>query len=319
VQRPIGDAAWLDRLEREHDNLRAALDALEEDEAMRLAAALADFWAERGHVAEGLRRLERVLAARGEPTAARANALYGAAMLSGFAGDPARARLHAEQALALHREIADHWGAARSLDALGYALAEEGDWAAAQRLFEESARAFRDLGDEQYALWVTRGVAWTHVELGERGRARAIHEENLERARALGDEALTAVLLGALAMIAVDEGRVGDALGLLHENLALYRELEDPIGVAENLARCARALASAGRAATATRLLGGSEALLDDLGIALGWVWRMNEETLALVRPELGDAVVAEAREQGRALTVDEAVGLALEAIGETR
>jgi hypothetical protein len=97
---------WLDRLEAEHDNLRAAFDrfgALGESQlALRLAGALWRFWHQRGHPAEGRRRLESALGSDLLPTAARAKALNGASRLAiEGGGDAATARLRAEEGLAL--------------------------------------------------------------------------------------------------------------------------------------------------------------------------------------------------------------------------
>jgi predicted ATPase len=154
---------WLGRLERELDNLRTALDRFEasgESElVLRLAGALSRFWDEKGHLAEGRRRLESAL--RDErPTAARAKALNGAADMAVSLGDARTARLRAEEGLALHRTLGNARGAAVSRFLLGLAVADEDDFVTAQQLFDESARRFRELGDEHYALAATRMLAW---------------------------------------------------------------------------------------------------------------------------------------------------------------
>ncbi len=122
---------WLDRLEREHENIRAALDRLEasgETElALQLAGAVSRFWYLRGHFAEGRRRLESLLPANASPTAARARALNGAAVMAANSGDIATARLRAEEALAIHRALDDAWGTAYSVYMLGFMACEEGD------------------------------------------------------------------------------------------------------------------------------------------------------------------------------------------------
>jgi predicted ATPase len=160
---------WLGRLEREHDNVRAALDRLEASGestlALRLVGAVSDFWQIRGHLAEGGRRLERALQADEDPTAARVKALNGAAELAIARGDVAAGRARAEEALALSRELGDPRGIARSTWALGYVAVEEGDLAGAQRLLAESVREFRALGDEHSALGPTRTLAWTYQKL----------------------------------------------------------------------------------------------------------------------------------------------------------
>ena len=82
-----------------------------------------------------------------------------------------------------------------------------------------------------------------------------------------------------------------------------------------NLCRFARALAFAGGAATAARLLSCFEALREEIGGSEVWVTRDNEEALATIRTQLGEADFAEAWEQGRTLTLDEAAALALDSL----
>ena len=212
---------WFDRLEREHDNLRAALDYLEAsgktEPFLRMSAAVWRFWSLRGHLAEGLRRLEGALGGDLRPTGVRANALNGAADLALDLGDAVAARARAEEALALHRALDHVWGAAESLLLLGLALAFRSDWSTAQQRFDESARLFGDLGDEHNALSATRRLAWTHEELGDLERAQALHEDNLRRARATHADLIEAESLGVLAQYALNEGRIGEAVPMLTE------------------------------------------------------------------------------------------------------
>ena len=266
-------------------------------------------------VAEGMRRLESALRADKGPTAARAKALNGAAELAAVSGDPATMRLRAEEALALHRRLGDPRGAAESLQQLGYALGEEGNWARAQQLLEESVRLFRDLGDEIYALWTTRTLAWTYAESGDLDRARALNEDNLRRARALGSKSLEAALSGSMAWLAVSEGRVQDALPLLKESLRIKRDLGNPSEIATGLCSVASAITVVGRVGMAARLISCFDALREEIGGGEPWVARMNEETLATIRTHLDEAGFAEAWEQGRTLTADDAVALALDSL----
>ena len=310
---------WLDRLEREHDNLRAALDRLEasgeNEPALRLVGALWPFWDERNHLAEGRHRLEGALRGAERPTAARANALTGAAAMALAGGDAATARVRAEEGLALHLTLGDAWSTAEAQRMLGVIVAEEGDWARAQQLLEESVRGFSNLGDEYNTMWAIGVLAWVYEGLGDRPRARALHEDNLRQARALRNEQQEAETLGALVNIALDDGRLQDALSMLKENHPLYRDLGDLGGAAVNLCRFARALVFAGKAATAARLLSCSERLCEEMGAHVLWVARMNEKTLTIIRTQLDEAAFAEAWEQGRTLTADEAVALALDAL----
>ena len=109
-------AAWLDRLERDHDNFRVAVDWLEasgdSNGALRLTAALWRFWDGKGHLVEGRGRVESALHAAEHPTAARAKALSGAADMALTTGDIAAGGRWAREALELHRQLGDAWGSA---------------------------------------------------------------------------------------------------------------------------------------------------------------------------------------------------------------
>jgi predicted ATPase/class 3 adenylate cyclase len=308
---------WLNRLEREHDNLRAALDRLEASGetqlALQLAGALYRFWYLRGHFAEGRPRLERLLDVDANRTAARARALNGASVMAGSTGDPATDRLRSEEALALHRELGDAWGIAYSVFSLGMAATEEADWTSARPYFEESLALFRELGEEHYALVAADGVAWISGELGDLERRRAGHEDVLRQARAQHNWAIAASELDQLAQIARDEGRIDDSLSMLAESLRITRDLEMPGLIVENLSRLAETLAVAGRAETAAQLLAAAEALREEIGGSHSWVRAVNEKTLTQLRTQLDEATLEEAREYGRRLTVDEAVAFALD------
>ena len=310
---------WLDRLEREHDNLRAAIDRLEasgETElVLRLVGALSEFWAQNGHLTEGRRRLEKALRAPGRPTAARAKALSGAASVVSISGDIPAGKRWAEDALALHRTLGDRQRTGGDLHSVGYAFAEQGEMLRARELFGEAVRLLRDAGDEDYALWATRSLAWTYHDVGELERARQLHEENLDRARGLGNQMLEATTLAVLAMIATDEGRLRDAVPLLEQAYRLHRELGERLEAAIDLCKFARVLALEGNAEAAARVLACSDAVREEMGANVQWVARMNEEALALVRDRLDEGAFADEWEQGRALTPDAAVALALESL----
>jgi predicted ATPase len=315
-----GRGQSLDRLESEHDNIRAALDRLaasgQSELVLRVAGAVSLFWQEKGHVTEGRRRLEGALRADAHPTAARAKALNGLSSLAVFAGDAATGRLRAAEALALQRALGDAWGTADALWNLGYAIAEEGDMARARPLFEESVRVFSGIGDEHQTMVVTRSLAWSYETLGDLEHARALHEDNLHRARVLRDERYVAITLGALAMVAVRDRRIEDAFSLLRENLPICRRLGDPFQTAVNLCRVACALTAAGKAETAAaRLLSRSEVLFEEIGAKVPWVARMNEETLNAIRARLDDDAFVGAWEKGRGITIDDAVTLAVESV----
>jgi len=126
-------------------------------------------------------------------------------------------------------------------------------------------------------------------------------------------ELIEAIALSCLADIAVDEGRPKDAVSMLKESHRILRDLNDLLLIPAGVCRLARALAHAGRAATAARVLSGSTVLLEEIGARPPWLAKLNEGTLAVISAQLDEAAFAEAWEQGRALTADEAVALALD------
>ena len=309
---------WIGRLEQEHDNLRAALDHLaasgENELVVQLAGALTDFWHYGGHVAEGRQRFESALQGQERPTVARARALTGAALMAYASGDITAARSIAEQALELHRRLGDPRGAALDLNVLCVASIEEGDRKRAQQLAEESLALFRQAGDEHNTVAATRTLAFTYHSRGDLERARTLHESNLGQTQALGFKETEAATLGSLAMIAFEQGRLEDALALGKQNLLAFRDLGSLQGIAQSLCRRAGTLAVLpGKADTAARLLSCFDALREQIGVSEAWVTRMNEQTLSAIRARLSEGAFAEAWEQGRALTIDEAVALALD------
>jgi predicted ATPase len=314
-------AEWVDRLGREHDNLRAALDHFtvtgQTELLLQLAGALADFWDSGGHVAEGNRRLDDALRAQERPTPARARALVGAANLANSRGDVAATKSLAEEALVLHRHLGDRWGAACALNLLGVVFIENADFEAAREAVEECVELFRAVGDNANVVAATRTLAYTYYSGGDLARARTAHEENLRMARALGIKETEVGTLGSLAIIAVDQGRVEDAQALVRENLVVARDLGSIHAIAQALCRAADVLAvSLRKPETATRLLSCFEALRPQIGVSEAWVARMNEETLAAIHAHLDDAAFVEAWDGGQELTADDAVTLALSEIG---
>ena len=151
-------AAWLGRLEREHDNLRAAMEWLLEREeaemALRLGGALWGFWGIRNHANEGRQWMERTLSSRGQVRASvRAKALIGLGVLVFFLqGDYDRAQELCRESLALFREVGDKPGIAMSLSELGMIELWRSNYAAACSLAEEALTLWRELGAKNNML-----------------------------------------------------------------------------------------------------------------------------------------------------------------------
>jgi predicted ATPase/DNA-binding XRE family transcriptional regulator len=150
--------AWLDRLEAEHDNLRAALEWGLTTEgggvtALRLSAALAWFWLDRGYTSEGRRWLDRTLGVAGRSSAARLKALCGAGLLAHIQRESGAARGYLETAVAMASEAGDRWALAWALQLLGRVAYFDGDATAARGLAEQSLAAGLELSDDWLVAW----------------------------------------------------------------------------------------------------------------------------------------------------------------------
>ena len=244
---------WLERLEREYDNLRAALRwALEprpgqegeqrREVALRLGAALGEFWILRSHLSEGRTFLERTLAASSRAgSRLRAKALGVAANLAAVQGDMQRAEVLAQEELALSRQLEDQAGTASCLLVLGICAVHRGDYGQARAHLQESATLLRARGNKFSLGWalVFQGVA-EHVPQGQHAVARAHYEEALALFRDLGNVGGMATMHYFLGLLlCYCQGDALSARPLLEEACRLYREAGQPVGVAFSLLRSA--------------------------------------------------------------------------------
>jgi predicted ATPase/class 3 adenylate cyclase len=229
---------WLDRLETEHDNLRAALSwSLESgaiEHALRLAGAAAYFWELRGlYWSEGQKWLDETLA-RAQPAdtgadeagvRARAKALYGAARLHFDARiELTSSRALAEESLQSWRDLGDKWWAAVALEHIGFMLMWESDVQTARARLEEGVSLARELGDRwPLAMCLTRLAG--AVVVTDATSAHRIREEAVLIARDVGDMSVLSQALVGLAFIYVIEGNVANAMPLAAEALADARAI----------------------------------------------------------------------------------------------
>ena len=311
---------WLDRLEVEHDNIRAALDRFEvqgdTQSVLRLAGALSEFWGVRGHLTESRRRLERALEADDRPTAARAKALNAAADAATGVGDTKTSLRRATEGLALHRALGLKRGIADSLLLLGIAHNSDGDFARGGELVEQGIPLYEELGDEHGVMEATRILAWASNHLGHRARAQELLRENLRRARALGDTQIEERSLDMLAGYAIDEGNGAEALQLLEEAYRLNQQLGDVYWTPIIVCRLGGALVVDGKPISAATVLAAGEALLDEIGSSSPWITEMNGERLEQIRAQLDQEALSAAWEAGKRLTADEALALARSVAG---
>jgi tetratricopeptide (TPR) repeat protein len=229
--------AWLDRLETEHDNLRAALgwaDSAAASQFGRLASALLGFWELRGHLTEGRRWLEAALDRIDDADPGlRIDVLNAGSALAFAQGDFTAAAERIRQGLTLARQSGDRRREATLLTGLGSATLAQGNLEAADAAYAQSRDVFRELGDRwRYANALAGLGAVAHTR-GDADRARHAYEEGLGIWRELGDRASVAFVLGNLiALLASIPEERACARAYGEEALALARALGDRQGEA---------------------------------------------------------------------------------------
>ena len=227
--------AWLDRIETEHDNIRAALDgSLDRGDAtvaLALAPGIAPFWRSRGFASEGARWLERALALAADAPAER-------------------------------RAVV--------LDALGGLSVDLGEYQQADRYYQASVDLWWELGDRRAVIQGLYALSIAKSNSGKIAEARALLDEALAIARELRDERGVAASLHNLGMLAREDGELDRAITLLDEAMTVWRRLGDPHWTGVTASNLGDAYRLAGDADHARACLDVSAALYDRLGDRFG-------------------------------------------------
>lgn len=243
---------WLERLEVEHDNLRAALQwALEPrrrrdkesttpalsspslldswspaELGVRLVGALVPFWHARGYQNEGRMWLENAIApSSGVAPEIQAMILYEAGFFATHQGDVARSTILFTEALALFRTLDDQQGIASILGELGGTEMDQGDYGPAAALLAESLDLYRALGDRRGVMGTLHTLGDIAREQGEHARACALLEESLAISRDLPDNRHSAYILNGLGDVAYNQGDMERARGLCQEAQLLAQDV----------------------------------------------------------------------------------------------
>ena len=235
-------AVWSERLEQEHDNVRAAMGwSLERGEtnhdwelALRLAGALRRFWQVRGYLSEGRPFLEKVLAESvGIVSAWHIKALIAMGHVAVIQDDYDRVEAVCKESLPLCQELGDTWNTARALYLLGWIGWLRGDLAPARALMEQTLALFRQVDDKGFIAWSLMYLGIIASRQGNYAEGRLLFEESVARQRELGNKRGTAFSLTQLAStLFVSQHDAEMVHPMLEESLALFRELGDKWGVA---------------------------------------------------------------------------------------
>lgn len=350
--------AWLDRLERDHENIAAAIDwaleAGEVEKAVQLGSSVWWFWWLRGHFGEMRKRLDFALeSAANLPRSLRANLHVASGAMATLDEEHELAASHYEKALALEREREDRRGVPRALRNFASGLANLGQFEQAQTVYEEALILDRQFGNRIGESAALRGLGKMALMLDRVERAGHLFEQSLEVARKTADPAHVAYAFAGLGDVARRQGRLEDAADLYRESLDNCRKVGSQPGVASALNSLAltavesKRFAEAGAlfkdALRAARSLGDRRRLAASLiglgvvSVTAGDVERGGQllgagESIARSRPETeltwrtrdtdrwlswtgvsrGDEVFERSWQQGRSLSLDEALALAL-------
>ena len=301
---------WLQSLDAEYDNLRAALTwcerAREPELGLSAASLLGWFWIVRGHVTEGRRRLAALLRiADAAPVELRAETVRVIGQLALHQSDYAAARALFEESLSLRRRLGDPAGLLSALSNLGAVAMQLGEIGTAERYFEDTLAIQTKLGDKVGMAESLNNLANLAHERRDLPRARELYEQSLA-VQNVGLRYRADVVLHNLGVVAQEQGEPAEARRLFEDSVAMRRALGDTAGLALSLAKLGEVVSRMGDASAAHRLLCESLSLQRDLGDRAG---------MAFVLERFGMAA-AERGQPSRALRIAAAAEALREAIG---
>jgi non-specific serine/threonine protein kinase len=315
---------WLERLEPELDNLRAATrwasDSGSVELELRLAAALGLVRMIRGHWMEGLGDLIKAVShGRAAPSIVRAKALGYAAYMTGTQNDFATAQRLVDEGLPLARASADPLVLAQLLLPRAAIDAAQGRLSEASGNIREAIALLQAAGSKPAGLLriLRRQYATNLLSLGELDQSRQLHEQNLAEALASGDTYIASAVLLDLGTIAVLRVDVERAAACFREGLVHAARVGDPTLFQFYLDALAAVAGRQRHWRKSAVLLGAADKLRDDLGFTSAFTHRLRERVgfaaaIGAARAELGDADFEAARQAGFALSPDEALAEAL-------
>ncbi len=261
-----GQKDWLERLDVEHNNLRAALDWYRQEDrraALRLAVAMSWFWSLHGHYTEGRQRLRALLGLVPDENQVRVRALNGAAWLAIDQGDYAHADHLLIESTELSRRLNDKAGEGMAAAFLSRSMLSS-DRVAEAAPYPD--RAFALLAEAEDQPGIAIALFYRALSAQFTGRAEAaceLHERCVARCRELGFESLRARALQLLGIVRVDLGDLTAARAALREGLTTSVALGDRFVIPIGLSGFAGLAAKTGKHRMALRLAGASEAYRD--------------------------------------------------------
>ncbi len=322
---------WLVRLEREHDNIRAALDRATDrgdgETAIRIGFAMWRFWQKRGYLVEARARLDRIEQApwsRDDPHL-RARLVEALGGICWWQGRPDAMQVFYDEALELWRSIGDRAEIANALynasfrwvggAAQGGVAPEEVDpQAVGEGYLQEALAIYRELGDRRgagNALW---GIGTRHYFRAEFEAALEPQRESLEIFHEVGDRTMEAWAMHMVGSLVIELGRFDEAGETFRRALREFHDVGDAAGITLVLDDLVRLAVGQHDRPRAARLLGATRQLSGATGVGLATVVSSTQQAAAL--RDLTESLSASDFErylrEGAALSIDDAVAYAL-------
>jgi len=316
----LDQVSWLDWLDRDHDNLHAALSlAIERGDAelgMRMAVGLAYFWYFRGHYSEAraLRAAVLALPARPDLAALRAELLQGAGMLMLHQGDYDTARAFLDDGVTVARRAGDRDALILTLATLGFVTRVRCEYATAQSALEEALPLARAAGDSFHTAMALHHLGLLALEADrDLETAWSLNDEALALFGRIGNRRMIGVVRLAMGRVAQARGDLSGARALVAEALSLHCQVGEVGHVPHMLNVLAAIDADAGRSERAVRLAGAAVALGEAMGTRV-WpvILRERDAWLKPARHALGEGNFARAWASGEAMTREQAVACAM-------
>jgi predicted ATPase/DNA-binding winged helix-turn-helix (wHTH) protein len=313
---------WVTKLEREHDNIRAALGwSLEHDPEieLRLAAAIFYFWLFRGHYVEGLGWLKSALEKIGDAMSSElAKAYHGAGRISFRLGDYVSARDYWTAGLRVGRIVNDQKQVAQAGLGLGHLCLTECDYEAARSLMSESLAIGKVIDDKSVHIKALSSLGMLAYLQEDYQTWQEFSEEAARLSRETGDRASLAISLNNIFEAHYQAGQYALANDCAREALVIARELNYKYAIRGCLVNFASLAIKQGQMARAAQLAGAAEKLLEALGETLTFGEAQSDRAnLSELYQALNETAIAAAFERGHKLRLEDACALALENIAE--
>lgn len=315
-QRIEKEAFWLEHLERDHDDLNAALTWASEHDpasALRLAGALGWFFVLHSHFSEGRRWLRHVLTGVHTQTRETARALSAASALAAFQGDFIEQE-PAEEGLAIWRKLGDKREIILALDSMGWHLLLGGNKEAAMKAFEEALKISQELDNERLINRVSLGICQALVTEMDVEHAEPLALKCLPIAVQFDDPRDIHFAYHFLADCALIRGDVASSLNKYTDSLRAAVRIRDRFEICFEIEGIAMSLAGLGHDAKALRLQGAVEAEHESMRsvVNIPFWFQLKERYLSPAEKRLGADSTAAEKQTGRSMGFEAAIEYAL-------